>query len=685
MRFLSFVAALLMPVLAFAQPLPPPPASITHLPQTVTAPWTFNVGTIVPSARYDATAFGSCIWDGAHDVSPCVRAAVVAAVAAGNAEVDLPSGVVPFASNVVPTGGFTLKGRGPGTIWKVLTGNTSNPLLMSISGVNNITISDMTIDGGGVDFVSGNAVIQAGNASNIVFDHVYIQNSHGIALAFSPNVSNSGFRNGSVTNVGNHWITTGSNADQQQGIIFCCGTQANNFGNFVTDSSFSLTGLDAISVANQTNFTGSRNRFTNVGGRYTNGGAAIYAAVNGSLVMSDNVVNGTYGNGLDVIQTSLAVVSHNDVQFAGAAGISYAQGSWSSIIGNVSCNNNKNGGISTLQAGIALVGTTIPVTETTVAGNTACDNQGTPTQTYGIQEVAGGTYTNVWIDQSNTPDGNVSGPFGGALSGYTPLKIVTTVGGIQQTGSAPNQGVALLPTGTGYFSLSVPDSTITGGNVPGNNAVSLSIVRASAGHVALGESSFLGGGADNSVVGFLASTVGGQWNLSSGQGGYALGQFSNTEFRYGTIAFAAGEFSGQGDAQSVDGILRGHTTSATPVVLTADGTGTPNTTSIMNVGITSISIKHALGGTIIVIARSASDIKKWNCDYLMNSGSGAATVALVGSATCTAGQASAGASSWTVALTADTTNGGLTMTATGAAATTINWVARVVDVENGAL
>jgi hypothetical protein len=40
-----------------------------------------------------------------------------------------------------------------------------------------------------------------------------------------------------------------------------------------------------------------------------------------------------------------------------------------------------------------------------------------------------------------------------------------------------------------------------------------------------------------------------------------------------------------------------------------------------------------------------------------------------------------GASAWTIALTADTTNGGLAVTVTGAASTTIRWVASVNTVE----
>jgi len=42
---------------------------------------------------------------------------------------------------------------------------------------------------------------------------------------------------------------------------------------------------------------------------------------------------------------------------------------------------------------------------------------------------------------------------------------------------------------------------------------------------------------------------------------------------------------------------------------------------------------------------------------------------------------SAGATAWVVALSADTTNGGLAVTVTGAASTTIRWVCRAETCE----
>lgn len=59
----------------------------------------------------------------------------------------------------------------------------------------------------------------------------------------------------------------------------------------------------------------------------------------------------------------------------------------------------------------------------------------------------------------------------------------------------------------------------------------------------------------------------------------------------------------------------------------------------------------------------------------------AASTAIVGTATVTSSYADAGASTWAITATADTTNGGLAITFTGQASTTIRCVAKLETVE----
>jgi hypothetical protein len=62
-----------------------------------------------------ARNFGACVWDGAHDVAPCIQAAIGAAAAIGGAIVRLPAGHWPVASALtINASGVGLQGAGHG-------------------------------------------------------------------------------------------------------------------------------------------------------------------------------------------------------------------------------------------------------------------------------------------------------------------------------------------------------------------------------------------------------------------------------------------------------------------------------------------------------------------------------------------------------------------------------------------
>jgi len=109
--------------------------------------------------------------------------------------------------------------------------------------------------------------------------------------------------------------------------------------------------------------------------------------------------------------------------------------------------------------------------------------------------------------------------------------------------------VAIVPKGTGAFSLQVPDNTNTGGNKRGNNAIDLQTIRSSASNVASGGYSFVAGNGNTSTnIGAVAvgynniasgnySTAIGYTNTASGTGGLSLG-YANTST--GVVSIALG-------------------------------------------------------------------------------------------------------------------------------------------------
>ena len=153
--------------------------------------------------------------------------------------------------------------------------------------------------------------------------------------------------------------------------------------------------------------------------------------------------------------------------------------------------------------------------------------------------------------------------------------------------------------------------------------------------------------------------------------GLALGYESHTESTIGKKAYASGRFSGTGDAQTGTFVLRSDTTDATPEALTTNNTAASTTNQI----ILPDNSAYFFSGTIIARqdAASGTDMGAWEIKGAIRREGSAATTTLVKS---TINEFSA-PTNWAIALSADTTNGGLKIEVTGVAATNIRWVATV--------
>ena len=168
-------------------------------------------------------------------------------------------------------------------------------------------------------------------------------------------------------------------------------------------------------------------------------------------------------------------------------------------------------------------------------------------------------------------------------------------------------------------------------------------------------------------VGYAAGY--GEYDTVSNYWTTSIGDSSRVD-SHGEIALSTGYMSTAGDVKSSRFILRTLTADATPKNLGAAGTGTSPS---YYMGLTDNSTYVV---RMDVVARAGNtDYSAWTIICLITRGAGAATTALVGSVTKTLIGQSAGASAWDINITADTTNGRPAVTATGAAATSIRWVA----------
>jgi hypothetical protein len=291
--------------------------------------------------------------------------------------------------------------------------------------------------------------------------------------------------------------------------------------------------------------------------------------------------------------------------------------------------------------------------------------------------------------------GNAGRMLGAAAGG-------TVVLGVDGAASADtNVTVALgTPKGTGAISAQVADSAASGGNARGANAIDWQTNRTAAAQVASGANAVIGGGLRNIASGTASAVGGGQANAAPGSFSAVNGGNGNTtggtaswcpggfqgdaRGAYGKGIWASGQFTAAGDAQSAEHVLRRQSTDATATRLTADNAAPaaanslnlPNSATFL---VRLLVIARQIGGS----AGTAGDSAGWDVTALLRRGaSAAATVVIAGGGAALApGFADAAAAGWRLAVTADTTNGGLSVSGTGEASKTINWVARIASVE----
>jgi len=222
---------------------------------------------------------------------------------------------------------------------------------------------------------------------------------------------------------------------------------------------------------------------------------------------------------------------------------------------------------------------------------------------------------------------------------------------------------------------------------------------------------FIGGGQANTASGTYAAIVGGVGNTASNTASVVVGGQSNTASSGNCAVIAGlnntanGETSvvaggSQGAARSIVGnfvtpasnspitgatgrtqtatlLLGRQTTDATATVLASNtsAAGTTNQVILPN------NSAYTFQGTCIANVTGGGTTSGWKFEGVIKRGANAASTALVAAVTPVVIAQDVAAATWVLAITADTTNGGIAVTVTGAAATTIRWVAKIDTTE----
>lgn len=278
---------------------------------------------------------------------------------------------------------------------------------------------------------------------------------------------------------------------------------------------------------------------------------------------------------------------------------------------------------------------------------------------------------------------------------------------VQVLSSVTDTDIVLSPKGSGGFLANLPDNTTVGGNKRGTYAVDLQIYpRTLNTQVAAGTASVIVGGAlgtiastasygaiiggsNNSVSGTYGAVLGGLESVitSGGTLGATLGGRGAVAYSQGMVAYASQYRAVAGDAQSTLQTLRGTTTAASAVILTADGSGTP-AFAALGAGSTNVPGHYTSNSVVyyrIVIIANAYGATTGSALYeyaVVSRRIGLASTTVLDYNTLVRSNVTAGGiTGVAVAITANTTLGTLAISCTGLAATNIAWVALVESVE----
>jgi hypothetical protein len=295
----------------------------------------------------------------------------------------------------------------------------------------------------------------------------------------------------------------------------------------------------------------------------------------------------------------------------------------------------------------------------------------------GRNHSAGGQYSTIAGGDANTIGSNYDGILGG-LSNNIQGTYSGIAGGASNSINASGSNSGILGGSTN--TISTTRGAIAGGN---NNSVSQQdgFIGGGSFCTASGAGAGIVGASDSIASGGSAFIGGGSFNRANAQNSAVIGgQRGITRSIQGLVVIPSGsspmgiQF---GLSQTGILILARQTTDATVTTLTsnASGAGTGNQMTLPD------SAAYYVRGSCIANVTGGGNTKAWSFEAAIKRGASAATTAIVGTVIKNIVAADAGAATWDITISADTTNGALAVSVTGQAATTIRWVCRLDSTE----
>jgi hypothetical protein len=436
--------------------------------------------------------------------------------------------------------------------------------------------------------------------------------------------------------------------------------------------------------------TGGNARGANAVDWQTSRSAANQVASGTYSVVSGGFSNKSTGYSSNVAG-GLANTSSAGYSFVGGGLENSASNSYTTTGGGF--RNNATGPYNFVGGGYANSGTSVSAVTTqsaTMNGTTAVTLSASNASIKVGQLISGtfiatypaDTYVAAISGTSLTLSQAASGSGTATLSFYTPHGVVVGGGNNQATGSYSFIGGGGDAGTAANRNVASGDWSFVGGG-GGNTASGLGAVIVGGGRTsfnlyvqtASGSASFIGAGGNNTASGTMSGIVGGYGNTASGDYSMCLGRQVSSRGIYGNIVLGSAQSTGQAQAGLL--VLNTQTTDATATVLASNNSAASTTNQVILPNNSAYYFK----GSVIANVTGAANGAAWSFEGAIMRGANAASTVLIGVPSVNRVAASAGATAWTIALTADTTNGGLAVTVTGATSTTIRWVAKLETTE----
>lgn len=260
-----------------------------------------------------------------------------------------------------------------------------------------------------------------------------------------------------------------------------------------------------------------------------------------------------------------------------------------------------------------------------------------------------------------TASGTQSAAVGGSTNTASGTGAIVA-GGSNNTASSTSSGVFAGASNTAGTSN---NTVVIGGSSNSATGTSASVLGGST-NSAQGTNSSILGGTNNGANGNNSVILGGGYGSARLLNGYAVIPGSNSPIT--TVSGAT--------QTSVLSIAR-QTTDATVTTLASNSSapGTNNQLVLPN------NSAYYVRGSCIANVTGGGNTKAWSFEAAIKRGANAASTAIVGAVIKNIVAADAGASTWDITISADTTNGALAVSVTGQAATTIRWVCRLDSTE----